>query len=444
MVRTWLKSYYGRPFRPTKVDRSKRVRMGLESLEQRLVLSTYSLDSLGNLSRITGSQQLLIDTGVQKFTAVNNKVYDLHAYGLLEAMNSDGSAKTNLDTGVLEFAVGSLGDVYTLNGSGSLKLNGVVSWANTRDFALAPDGTLYWLGTADSGGWLQKKAPGSSTWVNVAPNTSKFTIASDGTCYSLMSTNSTLYVNGRAVWANTADFGLAPDGTLYWLGTPASGGWLQKEARGSSTWVNVAPNTSKFSIASDGTCYSLMSTNSTLYVNGRWAWSNTADFALAPDGTLYWLETAAAGGWLQSKAPGSSTWVNVAPNTSKFLIASDGTCYSLMSTNNTLYVNGHSAWGNTADFALAPGGTLYWLGTAAAGWWLQIKAPGSSTWVNVAPNTSKFLIASDGTCYSLMSTNNTLYVNGHGAWGNTADFTLAPDGTLYWLGTAASGGWLQK
>ena len=100
----------------------------------------------------------------------------------------------------------------------------------------------------------------------MAPNTTKFLIASDGTCYSLMSTNGTLYVNGRSVWTNTANFTLAPDGTLYWLGTAASGGLLQRQT--ANGWSTLASNILSFSIDDMGNTYSL-SKDGRFFQNGQ-------------------------------------------------------------------------------------------------------------------------------------------------------------------------------
>src|SRR5690348_13227598 len=103
MLRAWLRemrtSLLGRRATPRPAGRPRRTaRLGLECLEGRDLLSGgvvpgYSLDSSGNLYNTAGAQPLLIDTGVEKFSVRNNKVYALEAGGSLASLNSDGSGK---------------------------------------------------------------------------------------------------------------------------------------------------------------------------------------------------------------------------------------------------------------------------------------------------------------------------------------------------------------
>src|ERR1700680_4520174 len=107
--------------KPTNVKRKSvrvahRFRATLEALESRELLSAtipgYTLTN-GNLYHTTGAQRKLIDTAVQNFTVVNNKVFDLHTNNTLDSMNSDGSGKRILDSSVVKFVVGSNGNCYT-------------------------------------------------------------------------------------------------------------------------------------------------------------------------------------------------------------------------------------------------------------------------------------------------------------------------------------------
>jgi hypothetical protein len=108
--------------------------------------------------------------------APDGSLYWLATYGLLQHQTPSGWV--NVDTNVVKYAVGSNGAVYSLSSNGWLSVNGQHAWANTRDFALAPDGSLYWLATY---GLLQRLSPGSSSWVDVDTNVNSISVAPDGT-----------------------------------------------------------------------------------------------------------------------------------------------------------------------------------------------------------------------------------------------------------------------
>ena len=306
---------------------------------------------------------------------------------------------------ILKSAVRSTtGLVYTLRPGNQVFEGGSLAWGNYRDFAIAPDGTIYLLGTDDK--LIRSKSGGG--WEPVTEKVVKFYLTPSGTCYSLTTENK-IFENKSWAWTNYRDMAIAPNGIIYLLGTDNT---LIKQKTGG--WENVhsyATDTVKFFLAPDGTCYSL-STDNQMALNGAPpTWGNTLDFAVAKDGTVYWLGTR---GLLQKKAPGSSRWENVhsyPTNTIKFSLAPDGTCYSL-SADNKMAVNGAPpSWGNTRDFAVAKDGTVYWLGTGGL---LQKKAPGSSRWDNVHSYPvyiTKFNLDQNGNCYSL-STDNKLAKNG--------------------------------
>src|SRR5262245_37244242 len=103
----------------TPSPRNARARLQLEQLETREVPSVsvpgFNLDSSGTLYHSTTSGWQPIDRGVQDFSVVGNKVFDLHTDHSLYALNNDGSGKRPLDTGVESFAVTPLRVVYELN-----------------------------------------------------------------------------------------------------------------------------------------------------------------------------------------------------------------------------------------------------------------------------------------------------------------------------------------
>src|SRR5207253_2141953 len=135
-------------------------------------------------------------------------------------------------TGVTKFAVRSDSSYYDLTTDGVLHDSKGGGWSNTQDFAIAADGTLYWLGTGASNNLLQKQVPGG--WQNLATNVSRIALRFGTDLYYLSGTN--LYHGGSATpsWANTQDFAIAADGTLYWLATY---GLLQLQT--ATGWVDL-------------------------------------------------------------------------------------------------------------------------------------------------------------------------------------------------------------
>jgi hypothetical protein len=187
----------------------------------------------------------------------------------------------------------------------------------------------------------------------------------------------------------------------------------------------------KYALGNDNTVYDLNS-GGTLAVNGTPGWGNTRDFALDATGTLYWLGT---GGLLQKQVAGG--WQDIGVGMVKFGFRSDGSVFSLGS-DGWLYQDGQRGWANTRDFAISPGGQVYWLGNDASNHLLQKQVPGG--WQDVASGVVKFGFRSDGSVFSLGS-DGWLYQDGQRGWANTRDFAIGPSGQVYWLGT---GGLLQK
>jgi hypothetical protein len=105
MLRTLKKWFGGRYSRTVASRRSaqpRRARLGVECLEARELLSTTAPGlslSNGNLYSTMAAQTQLIDTGVQTFTVVHNKVFDLHTDGKLERLSPDGSGKVAVTSG---------------------------------------------------------------------------------------------------------------------------------------------------------------------------------------------------------------------------------------------------------------------------------------------------------------------------------------------------------
>jgi hypothetical protein len=282
----------------------------------------------GNLYNTAGSQQQLIDTGVLDFTVVNNKVYDLHTSGILDSMNADGSAKAQLDTGVESFAVTPQSVVYELNQmQGGVLEQSVtgqpgtfqqIAQGTTTQFAMAPNGTAYALGTD---GVLRYNGG-----------------AAGGNCYNIS-------VNG-----GVESFEVAPSGRVYALTT---GGLLMYSDRGYAPYFSTSANgIASFEIAPSGRVYALTTGGLLMYSDvGYGPYFNTSDsgvesFTITPTGVVYELNQMQGGVLLQSVTGAPGTFQQIGPgNTTAFAMPPNGTAYAL-GADGVLRCNQGAAGGN--------------------------------------------------------------------------------------------------
>ena len=104
-------------------QRRHRLQVASEPLEMRLMLNGqpagFNLTN-GNLYNTSGSEPLLIDNSVLNFSVVSSKVFDLHADGTLDSLNSDGSAKSVVDSNVQSFGFAAQGQLLVLAQNGML------------------------------------------------------------------------------------------------------------------------------------------------------------------------------------------------------------------------------------------------------------------------------------------------------------------------------------
>ena len=133
--------------------RSVRTPLGIESLEDRWLLSAYSLDQFGQL----WWNNMVIDRQVQSFVeADSGMLFDLHSDGRLFRLNAD-TTLTYLDGGVQGIAGTGGTSVFDLHSDGKLYLqNADTTWhyldggvqaiagtGGTSVFDLHSDGRLY-------------------------------------------------------------------------------------------------------------------------------------------------------------------------------------------------------------------------------------------------------------------------------------------------------------
>jgi hypothetical protein len=137
-----------------------------------------------------------------------------------------------------KFGVTATETVYALRSDGWLLVNGTATHRDTRDFHVASNGTLYWLGTSGAFGRLIN---GSTTWSNVLNDIVKFAVSPDGTIYSIRNDNWGL-INETDTWQNTKDLAVSRSGIVYWLSTS---GTLERQKEGGG-WVGVARGVESF------------------------------------------------------------------------------------------------------------------------------------------------------------------------------------------------------
>ena len=136
---------------------SRRAKPSVESLESRVVLSSFTLDSQGNLFQATQSGPVKIDSGVASFAvAPNGTLYDRHSDGTMEKFANQ--TLTAIETGVIAFAAGNDSSAYFLNTAGGLfryAPGGATTLIeqNVVTFQLSTDGTVW---TLDNSGNLDR------------------------------------------------------------------------------------------------------------------------------------------------------------------------------------------------------------------------------------------------------------------------------------------------
>jgi hypothetical protein len=270
-VRKWMEG--GSRRKPTR-----QARLGLETLEDRLVPSTLVLGTDGNLWQ--------------------------------EAPGWQTNGRTLIDSHVRGFAQGNDGYDYVLGTDGNLwkeypywQLTNGRTWVdgNVRSFARGSDGYDYVLGT---NGNLWRELPGwqtnGRTWVD--GNVLSFARGSDGYDY-VLGTNGNLWrelpgwqTNGRSwVDGNVQSFAYGGSGYVYAQGTDGNL-WLEAPGWQSNgrTWVDG--KVQSFALGSDGYEY-VLGTDGNLWreqpfwsVFGRtWIDRNVLSFAHGNDGYDYVL-----------------------------------------------------------------------------------------------------------------------------------------------------------
>jgi MBG domain (YGX type)/Bacterial Ig-like domain (group 3)/MBG domain len=141
---------------------SRHAGSGFEPLEDRRLLSSFTLDSQGNLYESTASGSVEIDSGVISFAiAADGTLYDHHDNGAVNEF--EGGTLLSFDTGVMSFVLDSDGSVYDLHTDGTLDCYNPSASPSAQWSQVAGD--VRFLASADMGGSVWYLAGNGSEWV---------------------------------------------------------------------------------------------------------------------------------------------------------------------------------------------------------------------------------------------------------------------------------------
>ncbi len=212
---------------------ANQARLTVEVLERRELLNAtipgFNLTG-GNLYNTTSTQPRLIDSRVQNFTVVNNKVFDLHSDATLHWLNLDGTSNKTVDSGVTKFAATPSGAMLALSQSGVLWYSATgqpSTWQpigySVASFQVSPDGSVYALNTAAQ---LFRYTASNGAFPQIGYSVASFQVSPDGSVYAL-NTAAQLFrytaSNGAfpQIGYSVASFQVSPDGSVYALNTAA-------------------------------------------------------------------------------------------------------------------------------------------------------------------------------------------------------------------------------
>jgi hypothetical protein len=459
---------------------NRRVRLHLETLEDRSVPSSSPLTLLSNHNLVYGSTVVLknveqyqwssstnlgfalqqggqlqdyaaaaptqvhavLGSFVESFGLTSNgTIYDLLAGGQLQESTNSGSSWSVVNTTTESFAVTSQGTLYDLLVGGQLQVLPVGgAWtsidSNTQSFAVTPSGTVY---NFLIGGGLESATSAGNTWASLDNQTQAFAVTNSGTLYDLDSGGQLWLLPSSGSWklidSNTQTFAVTPGGTVYNLLT---GGTLETTTNPGSSWRVLDTTAQSFQLTVNGALY-VLNTGGQLrllsYAGAAWQTLDTATqtFGLEANGTLYDLDTNLLLRGLSTPGGAWNTYDNVAQD---FAITGNGILYD-QDVGGQLWdlpLGGYWQWldGYTQTFLVTGNGTVY--NQLVDGTLECSEGPtGQWTWLdNVA---QAFALSSNGTLYDLDAGGGLWYMDPTGNWhqldGSTQSFAVNANGTLF-------------
>jgi hypothetical protein len=213
---------------------AKRARLGFDSLEQRALLTSFTLDSQGNLFASTAAGSIKIDTGVASFSvASNGTMYDRHANDQMNQFKNN--ALLPFDSNVISFVVDKNASIYDLHADGILHLYNPAS--ASAPWSLVSGGVVA-LGSADMGGSVWFLELGGGTVAVTGDSQGTRVIGSGATKLLTAESGRSVYVlmsNGNLYRGSDALGGIAMvDTAVSWTATADQGGsvWYVKSSGG--------------------------------------------------------------------------------------------------------------------------------------------------------------------------------------------------------------------
>jgi Ca2+-binding RTX toxin-like protein len=321
------------------------------------------------------------------FLAKNGALFRLGMDGGLQRrMSNDVTDLANsarLGTNVVKFIVGDDNRCHHLQGNGEQYIDGVLMWADVRDFALDAQGRLYQLGT---NGTLERLTWGVG-WTVVETGVRRLAVAANGGIYYLNSSNE-VRAEGQVIWAGVKDLAIDSARRVVLLGT---NGVLEKQT--SDGWAIVDSGVQKLAVALDGGVLYLNAANE-VRTDGRVIWAGIKDLAIDSAGRVVLLGT---NGVLERRD--SAGWTIVDTGVQKLATASDGRVLYLNAANE-VRADGQVIWAGVKDFAIDSAGRVVLLGTNGV-----LERQTNVGWEQVADQVQSIQIGADGTSWTLIRQN---------------------------------------
>ena len=380
-----------------------------------------------------------------------------------------------VDTAVTKFELAPSSSAYagiffTLTTAGNLDINGAVQWANTKDFAFGPDGSLYTLGT---GGLLQRLPrgfSGGSAWQNIDTGIAQFNLSSNGSLFATKMNNAvfTYSVSGTA-WTATpssAQLQTSPAGqittltpTVSWQPVSGSAGYgltlfdqTTQEFVLSHTFISNKYYTVPGGLLASGHSYAwqVASVNTTatigqasvstpvLFTTPSMAASIPCNFYIGPDGQVYSQivtpNPSTAAVTFKLTAPGQVLALQVDNNNPASPIV------FVIGMDHQVYYQRFDSNGNSLGYQLAAAGTVRSISVAntpSGQAELFVLGMGNQSKLGLADYQVSTLVFSTGGVpsgsYSLAVAGDAVksLLVGHDAAGDPLAFVMGNDGQVY-------------
>ena len=359
---------FGRWLGMSRIDKrcnhpKQKIRLGLEALEAREVPAIISHRG-ANLYETVGSQQLLIDTGVENYAVMNNEVYDIHITGSAEKMGMNGSGKSQLpitmatqltlaDNGADIFFLTSQGYLYSYTVSEGFQRQVIGDSSGVAQlvcegytaFALMHDDTV-WQANINAGTWGEGLLGGMTQLMLGDSGSTVFALECDGRLYSANASHNWEQESigdgsgvSQFVSDGYTDFALMHDGTV-WQTNINAGTWGEGLLGGMTQLMLGDSGSTVFALECDGRLYSANASHNWEQESigdgsgvSQFVSDGYTDFALMHDGTV-WQTNINAGTWGEGLLGGVTQLVKGDNGYTVYALQCNGCIYSTSLIHN--------------------------------------------------------------------------------------------------------------